>query len=52
MRPVNLIPAEERRGQNAPLRTGPVAYIVLGALVALLGAVTLPVEAGSENFTK
>jgi Tfp pilus assembly protein PilN len=36
MRPVNLIPAEDRRGEQAPLRTGPLAYIVLGALVALL----------------
>jgi Tfp pilus assembly protein PilN len=48
MRPVNLIPAEERRGQNAPLRTGPVAYVVLGALVALLGAVTLVVLTNNQ----
>jgi Tfp pilus assembly protein PilN len=48
MRPVNLIPAEERRGQNAPLRTGPIAYIVLGALVALLGAVTLIVMTNNQ----
>jgi Tfp pilus assembly protein PilN len=48
MRPVNLIPAEERRGQNAPLRTGPIAYIVLGALVALLGAVTLVVLTNNQ----
>jgi Tfp pilus assembly protein PilN len=48
MRPVNLIPAEERRGQNAPLRTGPVAYILLGALVALLGAVTLVVLTNNQ----
>ncbi len=48
MRPVNLIPAEERRGQNAPLRTGPIAYIVLGALVALLGAVTLVVMTNNQ----
>ena len=34
MRPVNLIPPEDRRGQHAPLRTGPLAYIVVGALVA------------------
>ena len=27
MRPVNLIPPEERRGDQAPLRTGPLAYI-------------------------
>lgn len=40
MRPVNLIPPEERRGDQAPLRTGPLPYIVLGALVALLVGVT------------
>ena len=34
MRPVNLIPPEDRRGQHAPLRTGPLAYILVGALVA------------------
>ena len=39
MRPINLIPPEERRGQNAPLRSGPLAYILLGALVAALVAV-------------
>ena len=41
MRPVNLIPAEDRHGQNAPLRTGPVAYIVIGALVLALAGVTM-----------
>jgi Tfp pilus assembly protein PilN len=41
MRPVNLIPAEDRRGDSAPLRTGPVAYIVLGALVLALAGVTM-----------
>lgn len=40
MRPVNLIPLEERRGQHAPLRTGPVVYILVGALVLVLGAIT------------
>jgi Tfp pilus assembly protein PilN len=48
MRPVNLIPLDERRGQNAPLRSGPVAYIVLGALVAILVGVTLLVLAGNQ----
>jgi Tfp pilus assembly protein PilN len=48
MRPVNLIPKEERRGQNAPLRSGPIAYIVVGALVAMLGAVTLLVLTNNE----
>lgn len=42
MRPVNLIPPEDRRGDQAPLRTGPVAYILLGALVlALVGIVAM-----------
>jgi Tfp pilus assembly protein PilN len=43
MRPVNLIPLEDRRGQHAPLRTGPVAYILVGALVLVLGAITMMV---------
>jgi Tfp pilus assembly protein PilN len=43
MRPVNLIPPEERRGEQAPLRTGPLPYILLGGLVAVLVAVTATV---------
>ena len=39
MRPVNLIPPEERHGLNAPLRSGPLAYIVVGALALALVAV-------------
>lgn len=41
MRPVNLIPPEQRRGENAQLRTGPAMYIVLGALALLLVGVTM-----------
>lgn len=41
MRPVNLIPLKDRHGENAPLRTGPVAYIVIGALVLALAGVTM-----------
>jgi Tfp pilus assembly protein PilN len=42
MRPVNLIPPEERLGRRKPARGGPLAYIVVGALVAaLVGVVTL-----------
>ncbi len=48
MRPVNLIPVEDRRGDHAPLRTGPLAYIVLGALVALLAGVALLVTTGNQ----
>jgi Tfp pilus assembly protein PilN len=40
MRPVNLIPVEERRGEHAPMRTGPVPYLLVGALVAALVGVT------------
>ncbi len=48
MRPVNLIPAEDRRGEHAPLRTGPLAYIVLGALVAALAGVAMLVLTGNQ----
>jgi Tfp pilus assembly protein PilN len=40
MRPVNLIPAEERPGGRKPLRAGPLAYIVVGALAAAVIAIT------------
>jgi Tfp pilus assembly protein PilN len=48
MRPVNLIPPEDRRGEHAPLRTGPLPYILLGALVALLLGVTAIVVADNQ----
>lgn len=40
MRPVNLIPPEDRRGEQAPLRTGPLPYILLAAMVAVLVGIT------------
>jgi Tfp pilus assembly protein PilN len=40
MRPVNLIPPEERPGSRKPLRSGPLAYIVVGALAAAVIAIT------------
>jgi Tfp pilus assembly protein PilN len=40
VRPVNLIPKEERTEGVRPMRSGPTAYIVLGALVAALLGVT------------
>jgi Tfp pilus assembly protein PilN len=43
MRPVNLIPPEDRRGDRAPLRSGPLSYVVVGALAVVLLAVTLMV---------
>jgi Tfp pilus assembly protein PilN len=43
MRPVNLIPADERRGLGRS-RTGPVAYLIVGALTAVLAGVALLVS--------
>ena len=48
MRPVNLIPPEDRRGDRAPLRSGPLSYVVVGALVAVLGVVTLMVTTSND----
>jgi Tfp pilus assembly protein PilN len=36
MRPVNLIPPDERRGDSAPLRTGPLVYVLVSAMALLL----------------
>ena len=43
MRPVNLIPSDERRGERTAMRSGPAAYIVVGALLAALAGVTVMV---------
>lgn len=48
MRPVNLIPPEDRRGGHAPLRTGPLPYVLLGGLAVLLLGVVALVLAGNE----
>lgn len=48
MRPVNLIPEEERRGPGVRRRSGPLVYVVVGALVALLAGVTLLVTTSNE----
>jgi len=48
VRPVNLIPPNLRRGDHAPLRTGPVAYMVIGALVLVLAGVTMLVLTGNQ----
>jgi Tfp pilus assembly protein PilN len=40
LRPVNLIPADQRRGESAQLRSGPLVYILLGALVLVFAGVT------------
>lgn len=47
MRPVNLIPREDRRGDQAPLRTGALVYLVVGAFVAVLIGVTSLVLVGN-----
>ena len=48
MRPVNLIPPESRRGRRAPLRSGPLPYIAIGALVAVLVGVIALVLTGNQ----
>jgi Tfp pilus assembly protein PilN len=48
MRPVNLIPPEDRRGERAPMRTGPLAYVIVAVLAVALIAVTLTVLAGNQ----
>jgi Tfp pilus assembly protein PilN len=48
MRPIDLIPPEQRRGDHAPLRSGPLAYMVLGALVLALAGVTALVLTGNQ----
>jgi Tfp pilus assembly protein PilN len=48
MRAINLIPPEERRGDQAPLRSGPLAYILIGALVVVLIGVTALVLVGNQ----
>jgi Tfp pilus assembly protein PilN len=48
MRPVNLIPPESRQGSHAPMRTGAIPYIVIGALAALLAGVALIVVTGNQ----
>jgi Tfp pilus assembly protein PilN len=48
MRPVNLLPPEQRTGARAPTRTGPLPYIVLGALAAILVGVAVLVLTGNQ----
>jgi Tfp pilus assembly protein PilN len=48
VRPVNLIPLEQRRGDSAPLRTGPLPYVLIGALVLVLVGVTALVLTGNQ----
>jgi hypothetical protein len=41
MRPVNLIPKDQRRGDRAAMRTGVASYVLLGALVMAVLAVAV-----------
>jgi Tfp pilus assembly protein PilN len=53
MRPVNLIPTEERAGERRPMRGGPLAYVVVGALaVAVLGVAMLAVTDNEISDSK
>jgi len=48
VRPVDLIPKEERAGARRPMRGGPLAYIVIGALVAALVGLSVLVVTGNQ----
>ncbi len=50
MRPLNLTPPEDRRGDSAPLRAGILSYVVVGVLAAgLLAVVALVLTSNSIN---
>jgi Tfp pilus assembly protein PilN len=50
MRPVNLIPSDERRGDSAPLRTGSMVYVlVAGLALLLLGVVAVALTSKQIN---
>lgn len=48
MRPINLIPAEQRVGARPPMRGGPLAYVVVAALALALVGVTALVLTGNQ----
>jgi len=48
VRPVNLIPVEERRGEKTPLRTGALPYVIVAVLAVALLGVTLVVLTGNQ----
>jgi Tfp pilus assembly protein PilN len=53
MRPVNLIPPEERPGERRPLRGGPLAYVIVGALAAaVIGVAALAITNNQIADTK
>ena len=53
MRPVNLIPPEERPGERRPMRGGPLAYVIVGALAAaVIGVAVLAVTGNQISESK
>lgn len=48
MRAVNLIPPESRRGDSAAMRSGPLAYVVVGVLALALAGVYMLVSTGNS----
>src|SRR5690349_6710937 len=52
MRPVNLIPSNERRGDSSVSRAGPIAYLLTGELGPVLCCVYALILTGHENSDK
>jgi Tfp pilus assembly protein PilN len=53
MRPVNLIPPEERAGERRPMRGGPLAYVIVGALAAaVIGVAALAITGNQISDSK
>ena len=48
MRPVNLIPPEERRGDRAPVRTGALPYVLVAVVAVAVVAVALTTLVGNQ----
>jgi Tfp pilus assembly protein PilN len=48
MRPIDLTPEELRLGARPPMRTGPIPYIVVGALAAVLVGIVLLATTASQ----
>ncbi len=52
MRPVNLIPPDQRRGDRAAMRTGAFSYVLIGGLVVALLGVALLALTGKQISDK
>jgi Tfp pilus assembly protein PilN len=49
MRAINLIPSDQRRGQHAPARTGPIVpHLIVGLMVAALAGVSAVVLVNNQ----